>query len=258
EKADPHDLMKIFRPLELATIISSYIIGRKLKKRCDKKEWATISKRVAAHTEIGAFIGKYIDPIGPGVGMLAGAFRNLAWPAFAIDNLEEFQKYRRNLVTAKLLFNGKAETARWHCTCVDTGAAYLQKFGFGLSLSNGFLHGLQDRSSELESDIAELDKAFYYAGMWLESMATEAKAPQQVADAAYKPNDEGLEELKSLAELINKDGSEFDWMSKGEDDISPKETPELFDKGRPYYGDIELPRHLKEQLEAHGQEQDEA
>lgn len=221
------DMIGFYQPRELAAVLSAVYCYRNAKKLCPEDEWKFIGLEIAEQAEIGMFAGQAISAIGPAFGLLAGAFRPLAFAAMCIVNENKFILYRRHLKSKGLFFDRSKELEYWGCTYFEIGSYFLQSLGFGLEMARGFIDGLESLRTD-PNGLSSEALAFRYATLWIEALESSGR-PAHIEDDAYQiSSDEELNSLLNQAESVNVDGSAHDWLERGREDLTAESAPELF------------------------------
>jgi hypothetical protein len=225
----PSDLVKPFKAHEMAAVIGLLYLYRRARKLCDPDEWALLSKTVLESVDIGGHLGLAIPNIGPGLGMLVAGTPLLAQAAFSIKDKKGFKEYRRALKSKGLAFDPGLELARWNTSCVHVAAVLMQSLGIGVQVANAFVKGMGSSSISIETE-PEAYKLFI-ANRWIADLKKSGLAPEMVHKGQYYPLKQDLNHLIDVVETIRAKGSQYSWLEKNKESISPQLTPQLFKAG---------------------------
>jgi hypothetical protein len=227
EYFSPKDLVYIFKPLDLAAILTAVYWFRRIKRFCPEEDWKQIERPAAEESELSGYIGQNLREIGLGTGLLVGLFPKLTLGLFAKYKQPELQTYLKYLEETRLLTCMKKEQELFNCTHADINALMLIASGFGFKYSTDFADGLRFRNDTAITTNHNADK-FRYAALWLESLRNNHKILEDCPKGFQIASDDKKEELVNLAKLISDEGSEFSWVSKTKDDITPSKIPNIF------------------------------
>ena len=241
---DGFGLLRIFPPDELAAVLASTYLFRKVKKICDPRIWETLSQEIQIQMEAGFQVGSKIPAIGTSRGLLVGVVRYSALSLLSKKDPRGFKAFRRELNDNEKLFNVDGEVTRWGCDHLQISSILLQAMGMGIPCAKAIAAtSLPDAS---EPDGAEI-MSWYAAKIWIQSLIEDEKAPACFGpESAYSADGEKLAALQERVDSIYEMGSSFDWIEKTKEDL-PKS---LFDKIGIGVPDVPVPDEKADSPEA--------
>ena len=227
KELDYRKLMKLFPPEELAMLIGVSYMYRRVGKLVEAAEWQRLAKTMNVQMRVGALVGETIQHVGSGYGMLIGAMRYISLGMFALKDLKNFQKYRRQCEKEGRLFDTKAERAEWRCDHLQVASILVQRLGFGMprhpaAMALG-LDALNVGVESLPRNIQEPVLCFQIALGLAESYHATGKAPTagKEVDTAYLPPEEA-EDLERRVAVALKDQNAPEWLASSPDKL-PRE-----------------------------------
>lgn len=224
KQLDGFGLLRVFPPEELAAVLATTYLFRKMKKYCDPRIWETLSQEIQIQMEAGFHIGTAMPAIGTSRGLLVGVVRYSALSLFAKRDPRNFKAFRRELNEKEKLFNLEGEISRWHCDHLQISSILLQSFGMGVPCAQGLCAATMPESGTPEG--TEM-LAWYAARVWIQSLIEDEKAPACFGpESPFYVDGEKLADLQQRVDSIYEMGSSFDWIEKTKEDL-PKN---LFDK----------------------------
>lgn len=221
------DLAKIFNTFDLACVLSGVYWYRRCKRFALKDVWNTIERNAIEECELGGYLGEAIGDIGLGTGMLIGLLPQISISLLAKYKPEEYLKYSEFLNKTGQLNNLGKELELFGTTHADIAGLMLSLTGFGPTYASQFSDGLRFKNQELLEETKGAAK-FRAAALWLESLRNNNKALENPPEGYNLSDEEDRKVLESLSEAMRTEGSEFSWVGKTKDDITPEKTPSLF------------------------------
>lgn len=216
-------LLELFSPSEIAALLGVTYLYRQVKNKVDYEEWSRLSPKLLAHMEIGALVGDTVNHIGPGNGILLGAFRFLSLGMFAIKDLKAFKDYRRKLEKKNRLFDLHEEESRFGCTHLQVASALCTVLGYGLTVSLGF--GFDESSEEfqgLSDRQAEEVMCWRVARAMTESYHNTGESGDGGADGELALPPEEQKILNEKIASIRDSGSSIGWFSASAEQAPPE------------------------------------
>ncbi|MBN8549036.1 MAG: hypothetical protein J0M12_06955 [Deltaproteobacteria bacterium] len=221
---DGFGLLRVFPPDELAAILTTTYLFRKVKKIIDPRIWETLSQEIQIQMEAGFYIGTKMPAIGTSRGLLVGVIRYSALSLFSKKDPRNFKAFRRELNDKEKLFNIKGELTRWGCDHLQIASILLQSMGMGIPCAKAL--AADSMPTEAEADSEEM-LSWYAARAWIQSLIEDEKAPACfAAGSPFFCEGEVFANLQERVDSIYEMGSSFDWIEKTKEDL-PKS---LFDK----------------------------
>lgn len=225
ERLTLETLFDIFDPGESASILGLTYLSKKLEGRCEPEEWERIASLMQVHMELGSLVGAYIEPLGPGTGMLLGGVRCLAYGFFAVEDLKSFKVYRRQMKSQGRLFDINVENDIFGCNHLQVASIFVQSMGFGLSAGLGLGLGLARRDDQSSQDwfncLDEETRCWQAALAWTEALHGLQPAPEFIPPSSeYSISPDKLTELRKTASTVLAKGSSFNWITKRSEDLS--------------------------------------
>lgn len=224
------NLLLAFTPCEIANILAITYLYRRVRKKCDPKEWTILTGKLHAHMEIGGIIGETINHIGTGNGVLIGAMRYISLVMFSFKDLKKYQEYRRRTADGDSLFDLAEETRRWGCNHMQVASILVQNAGLGLVPSMGLgIESIPPGARALGPDVEEQLLCWHATIVWTEAFHRTGAPPttQSEEDVMFLPEDEAVEMKRRIWSII-RDGSTFDWIAKSKADL-PEDVAEALD-----------------------------
>ena len=221
------DLLDLFSPYELASVLCAAFLFRRTSKQCPGQVWSKLASEINGQIEIGALLGNKIPAIGKGRGVLVGSIRYIAFGLLASQDEHGFKKYKRHLNSSNLLSDLSMEVSGWGCNHLQIAAILLQTLGMGIAAAKGTATVATPLSIEqLEMDSDTL--AWYAGARWIESMIEKECAPPELS--AYPDLFPGKAEIATLQKLIDgilQEGCDNPWINKRAQDIQPQLAKQL-------------------------------
>jgi hypothetical protein len=207
------ELVAMFSPFDLASLISLLYLYRRSEKLCkDDEAWASISSNISSLSEIGGYVGDAIPSIGLGTGLFVGCLREIALCTVGHHDPAGYQAYIRHLQDTKQELDLDFELQRWSTSSLQIASTLLQSMGFGVDMSEGIVFGLDPRVS-----IAEItDDASYrlkITRVWIDSMLETGEQPTISLRGEYYPLKEAMDRLQVVSKAVQSDGPRFSWLT---------------------------------------------
>jgi len=186
------DLVTLFAPDELASVVAATHLHRLTGKKVSPKIWGDIVEEVNFQMQTGILVGAAVPSITRSVGLLMGAVRTIAFSLVASTDESKFKLFRRELVRQDKLFNISGELETWGCHHLQVAALVIQSLGYGIPPATGIA------SSEMPTaEDGPIALQWYAARRWIESMLEEEKVPEEFAGESKF----GLADLGKVARL---------------------------------------------------------
>lgn len=224
-----NDLVRLYRPGELASLVSLVILWNKTKRFIPEPHGSMIGKRMQAEVDAGYFVGRAIPKIGPSAGMIVPSIRWIAFALFWKLDHKGAGSYYRKMNKERPEFDPAAEIDWWGCSVSQVSSILLQYIGFGVETAS-----LAEQTLASAGDPARLEgcgeKLYRYKALqvWVEALLATGAEPVMSHKVDYYPMKEELALLMSeLAEIVQ-GGSRYHWLNRTAEDITPEATPELF------------------------------
>lgn len=231
----PRDLLEAFTPIDHAAILTLCYLFKNLGKKTDKEEWDYVQIPLYEALAIGGQIGKSITQVGLGLGLLTRGLRYLAFAPLMRENRKAFKEYRQHLKSKDIPFDSAFEQQMWQCTTIQLTGLMLEQMGYPRITALQFVAAIERSKSPTPDTgfgvpfrLAECLMEAYMEGHEIPT-TTPSWVGQEVAlPAEIRGN--LLISLKHASE----DHNRIEWLNKSAADISPDETPELFNSsGQP-------------------------
>jgi hypothetical protein len=186
------DLIQLFAPDELASVVAATHLHRLAGKKVAPKIWNDVVEEVNFQMQTGILVGTAVPAISRAVGLLMGAVRTIAFSLVASSEDTKFRGFRRELVRQDKLFDISGELATWGCHHLQVAALVVQSLGYGIGPATGIA------ASEMPTaDEGPVAFQWYAARRWIESMLEEEKAPEEFPGQSKF----GLSDLATFAHL---------------------------------------------------------
>ena len=215
---DGFALFRVFAPDELASVLASTYIYRRLKRAVDPRVWESLSQEIQIQMEAGFHVGSKIPAIGSHRGLLMGVIRYCALGLFSIKDTRGFKQLRRELNDKEKLYLLDAETARWKCNHLQVASILIQSIGLGIPAAKALVSPGIPGADE----VPDLH-AWWAAKMWIQALLEEECAPKCFEEGSpFHLSGEPFANLQERVDSIYEMGSSFDWIDKTKDDL-PKQ-----------------------------------
>lgn len=221
------DLARIFSTFDLACVLSGVYWFRRCKRFALKEVWTPIERNAIEECELGGYVGEAIGDIGLGTGMLIGLLPQISISLLAKYKPEEYQKYSDYIKKTGQINNLRKELELFGTTHADIAGLMLSLTGFGPTYAAHFGDGLRFKNQDLVEETQDAAR-FRAAALWLESLRNKNEALENPPKGYTVSEEDDKKVLESLAEAMKNEGSEFSWVAKTKDDITPEKTPNLF------------------------------
>lgn len=213
------ELVKGYKPDEIATLFGIIYLYKKAKKYCDPGEFAFIAPTMHKELNVAGQVGLSIRGIGFSAGLLTYGMRYIGAATFLKHNVKHFQEYRRLFKNQKNIFNLQKELEYFGCTIPQIASIFLQTLGYGITYANNFAMAL---SSETQLTKTFVDSSpFKVTELWTDTLNETGKEPQIIHDSKFYPMNTAI--LSNLAAKAA--AAPLNWLDKTSDDISPELTP---------------------------------
>jgi len=230
EYVSDRDLVKVFSPIELASIFGVLYAYRKVRRSCETSEWEFITKMLHDQIDVAGYIGCAMPSIGLSSGILLGAARPIALALISKKDEKGFREYRRVIKNKPVLFDAMEEQSRWGYTSIQLGSLVLQRTGLGIDFSTSMSLGVTT-ADIYDPGLTKDTRPMKTADVWLTSLLMTGKVPDIRHRGEFYPLEDRLAELLSRVDNIRTCGSPFQWLEMGKEDVSPELTPQLFKAG---------------------------
>jgi len=221
------DLMDLFSPMDLASLLSCYVTNRLASKIAPKELKDAIRPALARETQVGALVGVAIPSLGIAGGLLWGSSRHIAHMLMSSDDPQRYIKWQKAAVGQNIATQAKLEHETWGCTSAQVASMVLAAMGLGKETA-----ALLERAGAYEgpvTSIVETDlQRFRLAVLWFDCFASGKKQPIEKLPAKNFPFDSDRAKVNSALAKI--DVSQPAWLERAAADISTTKTPQLFAK----------------------------
>ena len=229
------DMMDMYRPLDLASLLSSYVIGRMVRKLAPSELMEDIRPHLTRECQVGALVGVAIPNLGYAAGVLWGSLRHLSHALMAMQDPKSYKTFRKAVTGLSPNETAKKEIEIWGCTSSQVASMLLTSLGFGKETAQ-----LLERAGTYQGAITSITeedlKNFRLAVLWFECFATGKEQPLEKLPTKFFPFETDRKKVNtSLAEIKATIPS---WLERSGDDISPEKTPLLFVKAKGTNDDI--------------------
>jgi len=218
DSLQPEELIQLYKPLEMAVLLTNLYLFKKAHQVTPPDEWSFIKDAYFEQMEIGGHFGYAIPDIGPAHGLLVGGLRPLSLAVFAQHFEKEFKNYRRALKGKPNLYDIKQEVALFGCSHVDVVRTLMQSLGFGAGMARGIFDALSDAPIS-EDDITGDFARFSASGTWIESLSVTSDIPHS-EEEDDDHDEKAINKLITVVKSYKEKGSEYFWPSK-----KPEEYP---------------------------------
>lgn len=186
------DLVTLFSPDELASVVAATHLHRLTGKKVSPKIWGDVVEEVNFQMQTGILVGAAVPAISRSVGLLMGAVRTIAFALVASSDETKFRAFRRELVRRDKLYDTDGELQTWGCHHLQVSALVIQSLGYGIAPATGIA------ASEMPAaEDGPVVLQWFAARRWIESMLEEEKVPAEFpGESKY-----GLPDLGKVARL---------------------------------------------------------
>ncbi len=209
----PKELLELFSPNDLASVIGVAFLYRRLQKLCHKDEWQKYNRTLLSSVEIGGHFGSSVTDIGFSKGLLVGAFPRLATAVFMLNDLSRFKEYRAELRERKLLFDFQREQELFSCTHAHIAARLMTLMGFGKNEAQDFYFGIFSDSISAKK-LPRSSYAYHVANLWVNSLLIEGSAPDADLGDEFELSESKIDALLPKIEDIRKRDFATAWMEQ--------------------------------------------
>lgn len=237
QKFNVTEMMGIFSPAELASVLGITFLYRKMRKACNQEEWKLLRKKILAHIDIGTSIGKRMQHIGVGNGILIGGLRFLAITAFANYNFKAYQEYKKKSRRPNCIFDMKIETEVFGCNHLQVASYLATELGYvaprsTVSLTFG-MDAFHVDPKALSPKLQEQVISWRGAMAYIESYHATGEAPDVSKEYLLTLTTDQRAMMEREIELIlnQKDGPAEHWLEKGWNDLPPEIAAALSPNG---------------------------
>ncbi len=225
---DGFALFRVFPPDELASVLATTYLYRRLKRSLDARVWESLSQEIQIQMETGFYVGSKIPAIGTHRGLLMGVVRYSALGLFSIKDGRGFKLHKRELNEKEKLYLLDAETSRWNCNHLQISSILIQSIGLGVPAANALVAS----QCPGEQDHPDMH-AWWAAKAWIQSLLEDERAPQCYAEGSpYYLAGEPFANLQERVDSIYEMGSSFDWIDKTKEDL-PKSVDQKIETSLP-------------------------
>lgn len=224
------DLIRSFEPGEIAVIIAMLFLYRRAQKLGNlggDEEWNLITKLATEKFEVGGHMGHAIPRIGSTKGMLVGGLRYITWAFLKMSDSFGFTRYLSHLEQKKRPYDLDYELDTWGCTHAHLLGNAMQLLGFGVQLSHAVQLGLGIQPPKDEK-ADEVSFEFALADEWIEVLYETGAEPQRNHLGQYYPREKDNHKMLYEITRLKEQGSKYNWLRRTQNDINPKDTPQLF------------------------------
>jgi hypothetical protein len=225
----PQDFLKAYNPIDHAAILTLCYLFKNLSKRIDKEEWEYVQTPLYESLAIGGQLGKNINEVGLGLGLLTRGMRYLAFAPLMRENRKAFKEYRQHLKAKDVSFDLEFEQRVWQCTTVQIASLLLEQMGYPRSAAMHFV-GAVERSTSLTPDPTfgvPFRLAECLMDAYMEGHEIPTSTPAWVGQEISLPAEIRGTLLMSLKQS-SEDNNRSEWLNKTGADITPGGTPEIF------------------------------
>ncbi|MBN8549969.1 MAG: hypothetical protein J0M12_11695 [Deltaproteobacteria bacterium] len=225
-----YDLIRLYRPRDLAGFIGTIFTYRKVKSLvadaelpADLIDFEDIKKRI----ELAAHIGIAVPKLSILNSIHAAGLPLLAQGLLALNDPDGMREYKEHLKSRNLSFDSKYESEHWKTTSLHICARLLQQLGFGPAYASNFIQGMQAKPySFADGKVDELRYACI--DLWMTSLLETSAAPTVPILGHFYPLQKDLHKLLYEVSCLKEKGSKHNWLDKAKNEISPHATPQLY------------------------------
>ncbi len=237
------DMMDAYRPLDLACLMSCYVIGRMVRKVVPEDLMREIQPHLSRESQVGALVGVAIPALGFSGGLLWGSLRHLAHALMAAKDPSSYKKWRKAITGLSSQACDKQELETWGCTSAQVASMLLTSLGFGKDTAQ-----LVERAGGYQgaiTTITETDlKSFRLAVLWFDCFATGKTQPNEKLPTTFFPDERDRKRVDARISAL-KTSPSLSWIERSSADISPQKTPKLFAKPKGADG-VDVPDQLQD------------
>ncbi|MCB0317742.1 MAG: hypothetical protein KDD56_03230 [Bdellovibrionales bacterium] len=226
------NLIKVFNPEELATIIAILFAYKKISRICQKYDlvWQERYKEMCRDIDLGALIGEALPKIGLSWGMLIPCINHMSLALMLDADQKALREYKLHLKNQNIFSDPEKEFELFGCTHGQVCSSLVQKLCVGTEISEAMLQGFQVGYREKQlSNLNELK--VQVCKIWIDEFVSTCNIPDMPHRGEFYPKTDALNKLLPLAKEIAKNGSTHYWLSKTAENINPESHPMLFLKG---------------------------
>jgi hypothetical protein len=223
------DLVRLYKPRELAAVLGLTYIYRKLVRLNARSLylWKDVESDLIFRSELAGYLGHAIPNIGRYKCIWATNAHHIGITIFGLNDPEAYKEYRRYLLSNKIRYDYDYEKEAFGCTHLDVTCNILQQFGFGVATAHALMVGML---SLLPDDHNLAREAYEYAlaKEWSDSLILNEKEPDTTHLGEYYPLEKDkLKLLEEVKELMTS-GSKYNWLTRSKADINFENTPQLY------------------------------
>ncbi|MCB0334883.1 MAG: hypothetical protein KDD62_01215 [Bdellovibrionales bacterium] len=220
-------LLRYYPPGEVAAILLNVYLYRRFKNTLTKEQMVSFIDRLVVDMEIGRLVGEAIPRIGTMMGLIAGSLPHYSRALFMLADPMRYLEYREVLAIERVNYHNEYELNYFGCTQQQLGAQMLQLFSFGLPLVVAYNRAFCDH---VAYDFDHEPEAYpiMTAHEWITSFRDTGKLPDRSHDGRFYPSESKLHKLIYSVNELRERGSRYRWIEKGAEDITPEQTPQLY------------------------------
>lgn len=234
-------LMNSFGPLDIAAMITSFILYRRCKKLLPKDIWDSLETTMGKEPYYGTIVGYTIPEIGMGAGILSGSLPTFARATIIISAGANAQTYTNLILTEKdPKVIEKFEMSTFGCSANQVATMLLAATSFhsdfGIAYDQAF-----DFKKDFNALQNELSMRLRMGRIWIDSLHEGKSQPVMKIPAKFYPNEEDKPKLITQLDKIR--GGALSWVQRTQSEVSKELTPEIFEKLK---GAEEIPEQLQD------------
>jgi hypothetical protein len=221
------EIIKIFTPNEISALCACIFAYSLIKKITPSQHLPDIEKDVQEFGEIGMLCGHAFSQVGTAKGLIIGILRPLAFATLSKKFPEEFEKYKLTLKKNALIFDLELEAKAFKCQHSQICSLLAQKLGFQLSFTREIYLAMNSSISAVNGEAKQLRSLNFL----IDSLATKkglVSAESKECIALGEPKENSTQILTQAAN-VPVTGSLHGWMTRGEKDLTPANSPDLFE-----------------------------
>ncbi len=224
------EVLKLFKPLDLAGIFGLFYFYRKARKLCESEDWSPLNDPILKCADLGILVAKAIPIISCFHAMTSVTLRLLAVGTLLLHDKKGYTEYRRQLRASGFEFNSEFESKRWGCTSAQIGSLLIQSIGLGANLTTAYVIGADEIAAEHAQGIENDIYCFRIARIWVQSLFRNADIPDITHKGTFYPDPQALENLLREAKTICESGvgKRPKWIESTRESINPSIAPIYF------------------------------
>lgn len=208
----------------LASAIFTY---NRAKSIANEEHVPELDKDIQEYGEVGMIVGRHLPKLGIANGLIVAIVRHLAFAAFSQKKPADYTKYRTATRRQKKAYDLQLESQHFGCHHSQLASLIVQKLGFKRQFAQACYLALASNIKTIPEEASILREACKLVDFIM--LEEDIPSENVLNYSRLGTSREVILEPLKTALKVHTSGSLYAWMSKTEDQITPQNSPDLYE-----------------------------